>query len=241
MSGIILREREKSQSLVNLFKKHKLNPPYFIPAIFTLPIDNIEIPPISQFDWIIFTSPRAVKHFSQINHPLSETILIASIGKATTDSISKWLKRDINFESCHENALSMTKEFLYFLKSRYTTDELKQLKIIQPTSNISGDTIRNNLKSYIQQYTKLEIYRTIPNPLLEQEIKKISVPLKYIVLYSPSGVNSLCNTTIDFNQYTAISIGPVTTKILQQKGFKHIKESKTPHPEDIFNEILNLE
>lgn len=229
LTGILLREKEMALPLLGLIDQHGYPEPLCLPAISTVDIPA-ELPP--NFDWVLFTSPRAVIHFHKLYPSFSKDIRVGSIGEATSDKIKQLYGIIPEFQSKIENAERMAEEW-----SHLYANESADKFILQPTSDIAGHSLEAAISPHVREYIILPIYKTVPHPEMPATIARLSLSLGFVVFYSPSGVEAWLDSGGENKGFRAISIGPVTTKKLLSEGFKDVIQSPEPHPEKIFETI----
>lgn len=227
MIAIVGRESERCHSLLSRLKE-------YYPALDLLAIPMIqtesvpfEPPKTEATPLYLFTSPRAVDHFSN-QATLPQNAIVASIGQATSKTLlMNGIQADITATT--ENAESFAPELTHFI-----TQAAKPLHVIQPTSDIAGDTLERAIKAIDTPYTKLVTYKTVSHPRLSTVTNKAP---QWILFYSPSSVRAW--SEVASARPLAFSIGPSTTKELNKLGWRHVIESTSPHEEDILEMIVN--
>lgn len=179
---------------------------------------------IQDYDWIIFTSTNGVRYFLNRAEYLGISYLkpsIASIGQKTASELKKYgIKVDLIPSSFSASGLlSVFKEI-----------NIKNKRILNPTSNLSGNELATSLKKLGAFVEKVVCYqtdkpdvkdlKTLKNNLLNQKVDCLT-------FYSPSAFHSFLNimgeTTVKQFQDkdTAIAaIGPTTAKVITGKGFE---------------------
>ncbi|MFN4152075.1 MAG: uroporphyrinogen-III synthase, partial [Candidatus Sericytochromatia bacterium] len=180
---------------------------------------SLEINKINNYDWIIFTSQNSVDIFfeklKELSISISTKIKIACIGKKTLKSINKY-GYDVSLIPSSYVSESLIKEFEKI--------NIKNQKILIPTSKIARDIINDSLNNMGALCKKIEIYNTIQpdkNKLyqLASSLKKID----YITFFSPSAVRNFYETLKDIpnmkkliDSSIFISIGEITSKEIKK-------------------------
>lgn len=230
--AIIGREAERSKQL-----RERLAALYdglsieSIPFIETHPV-AFDLPEYKGTSLFLFTSPRAVEmFFKSIKLPIG--CLVASIGAATSKAL---IARGIApaFTSNIENAQGMAPELHQNLLSSGQAPH-----IIQPTSNIAGQHLREYFVARGFEYTLLTTYEVQPSNQLKDKLSHFSHAPEWVMFYSPSGVRAWCEASPFSTDPIAFSIGPSTTKELRKLGWQAIFESNCPHKDDIIETIKN--
>lgn len=230
--AIIGREAERSKQL-----RERLAALYdglsieSIPFIETHPL-AFDLPDYQGTTLFLFTSPRAVEMFFQ-SKKLPNGCLVASIGAATSKALKA---RGIapSFTSNIENAKGMAPELLQYIQNNGQAPH-----IIQPTSNIAGQHLRDYFEARGFEYTLLTTYEVLPSNQLKDKLSRFSHAPEWVMFYSPSGVRAWYEASPFPTNPIAFSIGPSTTKKLRKLGWQAIFESNCPHEDDIIETIKN--
>lgn len=182
----------------------------------------LEINQINNYDWIIFTSQNSVNIFfeklKELSISIDPQIKIACIGKKTLKSINNH-GYDISLIPSSYISESLIKEFEKI--------NIKNKKILIPTSKISRDIINDSLNNMGALCNKIDIYDTIrpdKNKLyqLAASLKKID----YITFFSPSAVRNFYETLKDL---------PNTKKLIDNSIFISIGEITSKEIHNLFN------
>ncbi len=180
---------------------------------------------IDSFEWLVFTSQNGVRFFvmalDELGIPLSrlKNKKIAVVGKKTAEAVRKYhLKVD-------------------FIPSKFTTaalaNELENIegkKILMARANLATPLLTEILKKKGAIITDIPIYKTSfienDNPEFENLLKNQQI---YCITFtSPSTVKGFLNNIINSSlrnevfSLPVLSIGPVTTKALEENGFQKI-------------------
>lgn len=241
---IIFREKVKAQDLLNLLQLSRCPSPYCIPATVFKLLPRFNHFSLNHFEytWLLFTSPRAVQLFKNLCKEIPNHVLIASIGQATTRAINVHFSRVVNFQSPVENASEMGKSFSAYLDIEAKSLN-KRISIFHPCSALAKDTLKCILKAHGYFYEPFPFYKPVPNPALSASLNKIiSVPLQWVLFYSPSAIDAFLHSGFEPASVNyVISIGPVTSSRLAELGFNRIVESKDPHPKSLLKAIVATE
>lgn len=238
---IIGRERAASKPLLDLLlpylERHSPTTNNFkwevatIPFIQSQPVTaQFSHPRIGQYIYL-FTSPRAVSYFFT-RWKIPEKSLVVSIGRATTDALTKaGITTDMT--SSIETSEGMLPQLLEWIRANQFKE--KEIKIIQPTSDIAGTYLKEGLERAGIYCHQVAIYRVTPHPDLRNQINSLPYPPKIAIFYSASGVRAWCDVTT--YRPLAVSIGTITTSALKEAGFSSIINSLSPAPIDLFTAI----
>ncbi len=174
------------------------------PAPFTLP-------PLSQFDWLLFTSPAGVQHFFDTRPSLPQPPpAIAVVGSETAKVV-----RHYGFEP----------DFIPTVYSGATAaDEwtqahpLKGRRILWPCGNQALPTVQTTLKAHDAQVTPLVVYQTQGDTSPEMKAalhQALANGVEILAFASPSAVKAFAQMTSPEAHQLIACIGPTTTHAAQ--------------------------
>lgn len=173
---------------------------------------------LESYDWIIFSSGRAVEAVTRrVERPFIGP-RIAAVGKATAKVLqsSGW-SADFVPESFSGSALVEA-----FAKNDWAVN----VKVLFPASSIAHETITNGLRGLGANLDRVTAYETVPAPLdpkaCLKELKRGTV--QAVTFTSPSAVKGLLDSlgsetvTRLLSQAPAVAIGPTTVQALEECG-----------------------
>ncbi|HPY82043.1 MAG TPA: uroporphyrinogen-III synthase [Bacteroidales bacterium] len=222
---------EGSISLLQQLVEHGMQV-YTFPMIEVRPIAKSQyiqnaISSISTYQWIIFTSKFGVQYFFESLHKytrayeLPSHIRIACVGQKTADVLVRY-NHAATYVCPHNNGDDFSKE----LKQLF---EQKSLRVLFPTGNLTQDIIPLRMPETVD-VDKLIVYQTNKPLSFNTKILEIIVEKNYtyIVFTSPSTVVNFVDffkDIVSIPELQVVSIGPVTTKKLQEFGFVSILQA----------------
>ncbi|MGX7058566.1 uroporphyrinogen-III synthase [Vagococcus humatus] len=167
-----------------------------------------------KIDWVFFTSVNAVK-FTDLTC-LPENCKIASIGDKTTQAlVSQGLT--VDFQPSAAYSEGMVEEWLAGHK------EKEQILLLN--SRLSRRVIKDKLEQEGHKVYQIPIYDTIFPKKSEELLDDILLDqqLTYLIIASPSAWHHFYQRVqllgCSLNQLKILSIGPISTKAIQQDGF----------------------
>ena len=200
---------------------------------------------LDSYDWIIFTSQNAVKiFFSHVNPEFTAKykIKIASLGTSTKSMLESF-SQEVNFLPSQFNIKSFIQEFT-------GSNNLKNKKILIPTSVIAENELTCNLLSKEASVDRINIYETqLPHI---DKLKKTEVfnlmkknEIKFLVFTSSSTVDNFFSifspTEAFFANQKFLSIGPKTSETLKKYNLQNIFEASENSSQGILTQILQLQ
>jgi uroporphyrinogen III methyltransferase/synthase len=198
---------------------------------------------VASFDWILFTSVNGVKFFlealrdNKINLSVLDNVHIAAVGERTAEVLKK-----------HHL-------FVHFIPSQFTTEilakELKAVKgkkILLPRADIATSLLIKSLEKKGAIVVNMSIYQTKlisqTNRNFENLVKDKKIAC--ITFTSPSTVKGFIkniektNISASIFSLPVLAIGPVTTKSLQQNGFRTIYTADTFTEEGMLTKLQEI-
>jgi uroporphyrinogen III methyltransferase/synthase len=189
---------------------------------------------LSDYNWLIFTSPNAVNHFFEFyteHHDIRslQGIKIAAVGPATAKAIEKlYLKVDL-------------------IPKTYTAEGIievwtdKNAKVLFPCGNLAKDDIEKGLKSLGATVDRLEVYHTIPETEKTITAEKLSESgADWIIFSSSSAVENFCALKLNYpkDKVRYASLGNVTSTAMREHGFTVDLESKESTMESLVEGLI---
>lgn len=185
---------------------------------------------LSWYDTITFTSANGVEYFlnrlDELGHSRAELlpIRICAVGKKTEELLKKeMIQVDLMPEEF--TAENLAEEFI----KRYGVRErLRGSRMLLPTSQIAGDTIKTSLERIGVYVELVEAYQTIMPDVSREELEETLSKAKadYIIFTSPSTIINLAGLLLTDNLKQFLGdtrvacIGPITAEIATQFGLE---------------------
>ncbi|MDP8244839.1 MAG: uroporphyrinogen-III synthase [Candidatus Hinthialibacter antarcticus] len=189
---------------------------------------------INHFDWIVFTSPHAVRFFFQrvdekkIERNSFQVIQIAAIGPSTVNALSEQ-KIPVTFQAEKANAVEFIKEFPAQFR-------IKGQRIFLPLSDIALRTMPDGLTNAGAIVSEAVAYENAAAESLPDEARTLlqNQEIDWALFTSPSTVRNLfqCLKSENINpKFQSASIGPSTSAALRELGMEPDVEAD-PHTFD---------
>ncbi len=180
---------------------------------------------LSEHTAVVFTSRHAIDHFFQLAKELRFNVPDDMKYFCVTEQVAHYIQKYVQYR----------KRKIFYGETGRFIDLLPQIvkhkneRYFIPMSDVHNDEIKNLMDSKKLQHTEGIMYRTVANDLKDSE------PLDFdmLVLFSPSGVQSLLHNFPNFKQgKTAIAtFGPTTAKAVKEAGLRLDLEAPTAqHP-----------
>lgn len=173
-----------------------------------------------RFDWIVFTSPNGVKAFinnvKSLNIKLTNT-KIAVVGKKTAQ-VASVLGLNVDL---------IPDEFTAgCLAERLAENGTKRGSILLPLGNLAKSDIEVLLNNAGFQTTRINVYSTVINGEIQQELQKLvqDQTIDVVTFASPSAINFFLSMTnhLDLNDFWKRSvvacIGKVSANYARKNG-----------------------
>lgn len=247
---VITRSPEQSGALTHELKGSGATV-ILLPFVeFRLPSDTGELDSalarLSQFDWVVFTSPNGVRFFcqrlrelgrepSELPAPLP---LVAAIGVATASAATKE-GLAVEFASADVRSGS---EFA----QRFSSAAIHGKKILLPQSDLADGHISEALKESGAAVTEVVAYRTcMPESLHGLELEQVKRDgADVFVFASPSAFRNFAKTVgpeelkrfADRSAFAAI--GPTTAEAIRGAGVQVKIEAAKPSSSEIVQAIV---
>lgn len=224
------RESPLSQNLCQAFEKKQLKV-LSIPLIKTVALSFTV--PQQTYDWLLFTSSNAVNYF--FSSKMTD-VKAAVIGEKTKIAAQQ-AGYEIGFQSYEGDGDSFVNEWLAFTQE-HKTPSGRPLQVLFPRSKIASSKIISKLVNAGIEVTDLSVYDTVFPPeqegVLLQAINTCS--FTYAVFASPSAWHHFyqvfekssfrTNQKYFFSKIKILSIGPVTSRAILEKGCQVALESR---------------
>jgi uroporphyrinogen-III synthase len=176
-------------------------------------------------EWLVFTSRRGVEAFAALGpHTLNEKLKIAVVGPATAAAAKRALKAP-ELVSEAGTAASLAHE----LAERIAP----QTRVLIAVAENAGDIVETALAEAAAACVRVNVYRTVPAPVVRPKQKLSTLGADHVLLASPSAVTGFCNQLeidIDAKLYT---IGPSTTAAAEAAGLAVKAQAEQPSLEGL--------
>ncbi|MBS1271504.1 MAG: Uroporphyrinogen-III synthase [Candidatus Marinimicrobia bacterium] len=227
---LVTRPQPKAEQMADLIRERGGEPVIF-PTIAIEPPETWDevdaaIEPLTEYDWIIFSSTNGVKHFTDRLSEISELSLlnqsgIAAVGSKTAETLGeRSVKVDVIPDDYSADAL-----LAYF-----TEQDIAGKQFLQVTGNKGRTTLAEGLESLGAGVKRLEAYRNV-SP--DSEAASELIPLlraghvDYLTFTSPSTFDNFYDMLSEMTdtpeviirQCRIAAIGPVTAEAIESVGF----------------------
>ena len=230
----VIVTRSKSQAFELISRLEELGAKTIaLPLIKTSAINKTELSQKieqSNFSWIIFTSPNAVKFFFETISPKNIPSKIAAVGSKTKEHLEA-LGFNIDFIPTKFTAKQLAKEI--------TVNPNESFFI--PRSNLANDAAVDVLENRNAVVETLSIYENTSVKYSKAELDNIfKQPIDFTTFTSGSTVNSFMKLGINTQMGEVICIGPETAKIAKENNIP-ISAIANPHTIDgMIEQILDI-
>ena len=178
-------------------------------------------------DWVIISSKNAIHALNIFNKRFpKDNLKIASVGFSTTKLLQKF-GYAVHYQGFESNAKSLAEG----LKSIIMKDE----SLLYLSANNAKDTIRQNFAHDEYNFSQIEVYTTVVKKDLPQIPKDYC--FDYVVIFSPEYARLTYENYGKSIGKTWVSIGPSTSKKLEELGIFDYKQLSQVTLEDL-KEIL---
>lgn len=159
---------------------------------------------LAAFDWIVYTSPRAVA-YSRV--PRGARPRVACVGPATALAI---VERGgvIARQPSRHDAESLCAELV-------RREKMKGARVLFPCSDRARPTVERALGEAGAEVTRLVVYRTVVAAELPPDARE---PVDAAVFLAPSAVEAFLSLGGDLTAAKAVAIGETTARSLRKHG-----------------------
>lgn len=227
---VITRAMTDSEDLARELVKRKAIPLVYPLVSFAAPEDfgplDRAIDEITQFDWIILTSARAVRSLAQRafeSHrslfPNESRAQVACVGPVTAEAAKRG-QFPVTFVAATHSGAALANE----LGGRLT-----DMRVLLPRSDRANPDLPSALKKHGAHVTEVIAYRTVKSSEVD---RKASEEIRFgewhgVLFFSPSAVKFLPELfAMRWNELqdkvAIIAVGPVTAKALREAGLERI-------------------
>jgi uroporphyrinogen-III synthase len=192
------------------------------------------------FNWLVFTSANAVEALYEMQgeeKTIPENVKIAVIGDKTEAALKKYFRKEASLKPAEFVAEALLEEFKKV--------SLNKSKVLLVLASKTRDVIREELVTCGAEVETLIAYDNLElsaDPVLLKKLEGYPADKLIFTFFSPSAVNSAIAILTDnleiLKHSCIISIGPVTSKALNEKGLKISIESQE-HSEEGVLTIIN--
>lgn len=194
------------------------------------------------YDWIIFTSSNAAKKFFQRIFSLGKDIrIIGSLKVAVVGKSTKKVLGQFGIKADFVPDKFVAESIVEGLKKIVSPGE----KILFPKAEITRDVIPNELRKIGIAVDELVVYKTISEDKMPQDVLEMlkAGNIDYITFTSSSTAKNFAKlaggTTSNILSKTKIcSIGPITSKTLNELGYKVDIEAKEYTTDGLLKTII---
>lgn len=197
----------------------------------------------SDYEGIIFTSPRSVK---AIQMAIDDKLDMLepwkkkknySVGESTSSSAVETLSMQTDGKQSG-NAQNLAADII----SAYKDHQSSLKPFLFPSGNLKQDILEKSLNEHQIVLESLEVYETIQHPKLEESIRSLKTrTIDFYVFFSPSGIKFsfplLAKQEVDLKNKKLVAIGPSTKKCLEENGFECFRMCTKPSPESLLEAL----
>lgn len=182
---------------------------------------------ILDFSAVIFTSRNAIDHFFRLCEELRIRMPEMTKYFCVTEAIAVYLQKYIQYRKRKVFYGSGKESDLFDLFKKHITE-----KFLFPCTPNHKDVYTEYLKTSNADFTEAIIYETVPSDLTDMKGK---IPYDMIVLFTPTGVQSLFQNFPDFEQgeLRIGCMGNSTLKAMEEKNLRIDVKAPTPETPSI--------
>jgi uroporphyrinogen-III synthase len=239
---VVTRSIEQSSELCKNLRQRGATP-ILLPLIsFTVPEDfapfDSALRKLSEFGWLIFTSPNAVQavvnRCNALGLPLDrdgQSWKVVAIGPGTRQQAER-AGLTVDFIPTISFGLALSEEL---------GPQLRGQKVFLPRSDRAGDDLPKALRSFGADVTEVVAYRTIPPSNIDRDraVSIVTSEADAILFFSPSAAHNFvdllgCHWLNAFQLSIAmVAVGPVTAAALREIGMDRAVVAANPTPADV--------
>ncbi len=176
------------------------------------------------FDWIVFTSPRAVRFWTEgllsqgLDFPIETRV--ACIGEKTAEA-AQMDGYSPDFYPSEPGSETFVLEFKALLKASEKT------RVLIPGSSIARPLLKEELKQSGCEVESIAVYETVAKEDLKTNLDVTKLENAHLFLFtSPSSVEAVC-TAVTLPLSTKVgAIGSFTKESLLKRGFENVQVFK---------------
>jgi uroporphyrinogen-III synthase len=183
---------------------------------------------LEKFEWVLFSSPMAVRRFFEEGGLISADHEVGVIGAASAQALAK-CHVSVDLISVGGTGTALAEELLE-IKNSVKHNECTGNILCVGAQGGQPDPARRLIQAGME-VQKLELH-------LAEEISGVAPPQQEtILLFSPSAARSLAKRVTNPKLYPIWAIGPTTAKEAQSLGFTVMKVLATPEPKSLLSLI----
>ena len=222
-----------------------------IPTIKITPPKNSKplreaVAAMGEYDWVIFTSPNGAdaffREFFAKHKDLREIggVKIAAVGQITAQKVTEH-HLEVDFIPKDSTTEGLLTEF------RKTVD-CENLRFLLPRGDLADKDLARGLEAAGGIVDDLEAYATAPESedRTGHRARFLAEGADLVTFTSSSTVNNLCQLvdlpalSKQFPKMRFVSIGPMTSKTMKERGFKVATEAEVHTIPGLVNAVLEL-
>ena len=180
---------------------------------------------IRQYDWVVFTSARAVRALSELVRETASAIPVAAVGAATAAAAEQagW---DVRVTG-NAGAGELAEQLLDVV-------DLRGTRILFPAASLAGEALQNALTREGATVDRVEAYRTLERPPSSEAVREgLEGGVDFVTFASPSAARALAEalggTLSELDGAThVVAIGPSTERALRELGVEDVVVATPP-------------
>jgi len=191
---------------------------------------------IHRFDWVLFTSPRAVRAMSAVmSPPRAGHPRVGAVGESTARAL-----QDVGWPV----DLMADSQGAQGLVDAFRQRNAKGLRVLFPAASRARDTLERGLGELGAEVIRVEAYETVVTPLPTGMVEgDLAEGVDAVVFASPSGVEaismSLTRPLADaLREVAVISIGRTTGEALKDQGIADCRTAEIPSTVGLAEAVL---
>lgn len=185
---------------------------------------------LSEYDWLIFTSANAVPRFFHFLKDARDLagVKVAAIGNGTARELTKF------------NIVADLVPSSFVAESLISEFPAGPGRVLLPRAKVARDLIPVELVGKGWQVDVVEAYRTEAPSTRPALVEAISGSDAIIFTSSSTASNFLAGYGLDSLPALVVSIGPVTTKTLEENGVHEVVTAAVHNMDGVIEAVLNL-
>jgi uroporphyrinogen-III synthase len=192
---------------------------------------------LTDYDWVVFTSARAVHALSACSGIETGATRVAVVGPATADAAraSAWQVDLCGTEGSAALAHQLGEQY-----------GLAGVRVLFPAASLAEKTLERELRDRGAVVERVEAYRTIPmEPDWVRIEKDLRAGLDVVTFASPSAVRALAQALgtkwpAAFRGTRVTAIGPTTARALSQTGVEAVTVAPTATVDGLVEACVRL-
>ncbi len=211
---VVTRPRTASAGLIGALRRRGANV-FHAPLIDVVEEPPHSLPPLAEYDWIVFSSLHGVRgFFAALEHcGLDSRALagakLAAVGPKTASELRRFGLRADLVPRVHR-AHALVQELAQRIPNG--------ARVLFPGGTLAMDVIPNELRARGARVDVLEVYATQRLPLSPEIRRRIEAGVDAILLYSPSAAGALRESGVDVGRARIAAIGPTTADAARRLG-----------------------